>query len=97
MIMIGRWGTGENCGQRDNCQQRGRQRPTHTGATVSDTEISVSVTGFSVTLTGKTVAESVADECRFRPALRRYAAICSAATLHVFSRKIHVVGQVCNK
>ena len=51
MIMIGRWGTGENCGKRDNCQQRGRKRPTHTGATVSDTEISVSVTGFSVTLT----------------------------------------------
>ena len=44
MIMIGRWGTGENCGKRDNCQQRGRNRPTHTGATVSVTEISVSVT-----------------------------------------------------
>ena len=44
MIMIGRWGTGENCGKRDNGQQQGRNRPTHTGATVS-------VTGFSVTLT----------------------------------------------
>ena len=51
MIMIGRWGMGENCGKRDNGQQRGRNRPTHTGATVSVTEISVSVTGFSVTLT----------------------------------------------
>ena len=51
MIMIGRWGTGENCGKRDNGQQRGRKRPTHTGTTVSDTENSVTLTGFSVTLT----------------------------------------------
>ena len=60
------------------------------GCTVSDT-------GFSVTLTEISLAQSAADECVFHPSSRPFASIWSAATLHVFGLKIHVVVTVCNK
>ena len=58
--------------------------------------VTVSVTGFSVTLTGNSVALTVAAECNFHPVSRRFASICAAAALHVIGAEIHVVGRVCN-
>ena len=73
-----------------------RKPPSPTHQRVSHWAVRVSVTGFSVTLTGKSVAQSVADQCRFRSSARRYASICRAEALHVFGRKTHVLRTVCN-
>ena len=73
-----------------------RESPFRTAWRGSDWGVPVSVTGFSVTLTGKSVAQSVADQCRFRPSARRLASIWRAEALHVIGRKTHVLRTVCN-
>lgn len=57
--------------------------------TVSVTEFSVALTGFSVTLT-------VAELCVFGPSPRCFASIFAASRFHVVGPEIHVVGRVCN-
>ena len=80
----------------ENTASQARKPPSPTRQRVSHWAVRVSVTGFSVTLTGKSVAQSVADQCRFRPSARRLASIWRAEALHVIGRKTHVLRTVCN-
>ena len=56
----------------------------------------VSVTGFSVALTGKSVALSVAPVSVFRPAQGLFASVCAAEFVNIYDHEIHVFRQVCN-
>ena len=62
-------------------------------ACVLDT--TVSVTGFSVTLTVISLAQTVADILCFAPFARRFASIFRAEAVHVVGSKTHVVCRVC--
>ena len=53
----------------------------------------LSVTAFSVTLTGISLAQTVADGCVSATLARRFASICRAGTLHVIGEKTHVTGR----
>ena len=56
----------------------------------------VSVTGFSVALTGKSVAQTVAPVSVFRPAQSLFASVCAAEFVNIYDHEIHVFRQVCN-
>ena len=72
-----------------------RKAASPTRPSASDWAITVSDTGFSVTLTEKSVAQTVVTEGIFAPPSRRRASICAAAAVHVIDHKTHVLRTVC--
>ena len=56
----------------------------------------VSVTGFSVAQTGKSVALTVGTVSVFRPAQSLFASVCAAEFVNIYDHEIHVFRQVCN-